>query len=414
MGTQALRCFGVVAIAVLLSGQASADTLKAEVFHSWTSGGEAAAVKEFASAFNRAGGEWVDAAIAGAGNGARAIGINRILGGDPPAAMMFSTGKQMDDLVDQGLLRNLDDIAKAENWQAALPPAFYDAITRGGHVMAVPVNNHGQNWLWYNKKVFEKAGATEPANWDDFFVQADKLRNAGVIPLAVGGQNWQLMIMFNSVLLSEGGKDLYLKVFKDLSPEAVASPEFRKVAETFGKLRLYADAGNANRDWNIATGMVISGQAGMQFMGDWAKGEFVAAGKTAGDDFGCILGPGQPNFIMGGDVFIFPELKDAQGTRAQDLLAHVLMDKDVQVAFNAKKGSVPVRLDVDNSKLDACAKVGVAVLQDVSKQIPSMEILTPTDIVQSLQDVVGQFWSDPSMTLDQFVVAWAKTVEQAK
>ena len=34
--------------------------------------------------------------------------------------------------------------------------------------------------------------------------------------------------------------------------------------------------------------MVINGEAGMQIMGDWAKGEFAVAGKNAGTDFVCV------------------------------------------------------------------------------------------------------------------------------
>src|SRR5690606_33995249 len=101
---------GVSAAAALAVAPATAQELTAEVLHWWTSGGESAAVKEFAKAFNDAGGKWVDDAIAG-GENARAAGINRIIGGDPPTAMQFNTGKQFDDLVAQGLLTPLDDVA---------------------------------------------------------------------------------------------------------------------------------------------------------------------------------------------------------------------------------------------------------------------------------------------------------------
>ena len=33
------------------------------------------------------------------------------------------------------------------------------------------------------------------------------------------------------------------------------------------------------RNWNDATAMLISGRGGVQIMGDWAKGEFLKAGK---------------------------------------------------------------------------------------------------------------------------------------
>ncbi|MEZ5834352.1 MAG: hypothetical protein R3D03_01275 [Geminicoccaceae bacterium] len=48
---------------------------------------------------------------------------------------------------------------------------------------------------------------------------------------------------------------------------------------------------NFGRDWNLATAMVINGEAGFQMMGDWAKGEFLNAGKKPGEDFLCYRFP---------------------------------------------------------------------------------------------------------------------------
>ena len=83
-----------------------------ELLHWWTSGGESAAVKVFAERFDAAGGTWVDTAIAN-GTSARTAGINRIVGGNPPTASQFNTGKQFDDLVSQGLLNTVDQVAES-------------------------------------------------------------------------------------------------------------------------------------------------------------------------------------------------------------------------------------------------------------------------------------------------------------
>lgn len=397
-----------------ISGAAAAAEMKAEVLHWWTSGAESAAVQELAKGFKAAGGEWVDTAIAGGGEAARPAGINRIVGGDPPTAMQFNTGKQMDDLVSQGLLRNLDGLAAEQHWKDVLPKPLYDAIVRNGHVWAVPVTDHGENWLWYSAAALARAGATPPATWDEFFAALDKLKAAGLIPLALGGQPWQENIMFDSVLLGQGGKDLYIKVYGNLDLNAVNSPEFKAIATTFGRLRDYVDPGSPNRSWNEATGLVVTAKAGFQFMGDWAKGEFSYAGQTAGKEFGCLLGPGEKNFVIGGDVFIFPKLKDAAGARAQDVLATSMFSKDTQAAFSAKKGSVPVRLDVDTSQFDVCSQQAIAVIKDPARQLVAPYVLGAPDVVQTLQDVVAEFWSDPAMTPDQFVARWVDTVNKAK
>lgn len=406
---------GAVAAALLLPGAAQAEGKRAEVFHWWTSGGEAAAVKELAKVFNSQGGDWVDTAIAGSGSTARPIGINRILGGDPPTAMQLNTGTQMNDLADGGYLRPLDDLAKAQGWQAVLPPAFWTAIQHDGHVWAAPINDHGINWIWYSKPVFQKAGiASEPKTWDEFFVDLDKIKAAGLIPIAVGGQPWQLTQTFNAVLLAAGGRDLYNKVWKDQDQTAVKSADFRKVAETFARMRDYQDPGSPNREWNLATALVLQDKAGFQFMGDWAKGEFVAAGKVAGKDYGCLLGPGQENFMVSGDVFVFPKLKDQAATDAQTLLATVVMSKEGQIAFNGKKGSLPVRLDLNTDQLDACAQKGLAVLKVPENQISTPDILAPQDLVQSVFDIVAQYWTTPSMSADQFADRWVALMKQVK
>jgi glucose/mannose transport system substrate-binding protein len=368
---------------------------KAEVIHWWTSGGESAAVKVFADQFNAAGGEWVDAAIAG-GEAARAAGINRIVGGNPPTAMQFNTGKQFEDLVAQGLLGNLDEVAKADGWDKFLSPVLVKAVTRDGHYFAVPVNIHSNNWLWYNTALLEANKIEPPKTWDELFAAMDKLKAAGVIPMAQSGDAWTQLLLFNDVLLGVGGRDLYLKVYSDNNVEAVKSPEFAKVVETFGKLREYGDAGQQGRQWNQATGLVVSGKAGFNFMGDWAKGEVIAAGLTPGKEIGCVPGIGNQVYWVGGDVFVFPKTDDAAALKAQALLAHTMLTPETQVAFNAKKGSVPVRGDVDTSKLDACAQAGLKLLGTENASVPGFDFLQTPDAIGSIQDVIGQFWTTPS------------------
>jgi glucose/mannose transport system substrate-binding protein len=401
-----------LATAVITLGAASAGAqeMKAEVIHWWTSGGESAAVKVFADAFNAAGGTWVDSAIAN-GESARTAGINRIVGGKPPTAMQFNTGKQFDELVANGLLRDLDDLADAGQWQKVLPPAIVKAITREGKVYAVPVNIHGQNWLWYNTKIFADAGLQPPKTFADLIALGPKLKQAGVIPLAQGGQPWQERLLFNAVLLEDAGADVYRKVLTGEDPEAVKSDGFRRAAEIFGELRGLVDAGSPGRNWNDATNLVITGKAAVQMMGDWAKGEFIAAGQTPDKQYGCtILGGG---YVMGGDVFVFPKIEDPAQKAAQDKLAEVMFAPQTQIEFNMKKGSVPVRLDVDVSDMDVCAQKGMAELRDPAQQIPSDNFLSTPDLVGAVQDAVTQFWHNPSMKVETFIENYAGAVETA-
>ncbi len=386
---------------------------KAEVIHWWTSGGESAAVKTFAESYSKAGGVWVDAAIAG-GDNARAAAVNRMIGGNPPAAVQFNIGKQFDDLVDKGMLRNLDDVAVANKWKETLPKPVLDAITRNGHIYAAPINIHGQNWMWYSKGAFEKAGiANPPKSFDELFADLDKLKAGGVVPLALNGQVRHMALIFNSLLVSRGGHDLYVKVYKDHDEKAVNSPEFKKVVEEFGKFRGYVDAGYSSRLWNDATSMIIKNTAGVQFMGDWAKGEFNLAQKAQGKDYGCVVGPGTQNYIIGGDVFIFPKSNDAKQTAAQDLLAKTLLTPEALIQFNLKKGSIPSRTDVDMKAFDQCAQDAAAYIKNPANQLPDYGLVLPPDVVGSIQDLIGEYFTDPKFTPADFVERFADAISAA-
>ena len=402
-----------VALAVagsLVSGSAkAADSMRAEVIHWWTSGGESAAVKVFADAFDKAGGQWVDSAVAG-GEAARSAGVNRIIGGNPPTMMQFNTGKQLDELVSNNFLVNLDAEADAGHWKDVLPKPILDASMRDGHLYALPVNIHGQNWLFYNTKVFADAGVAAPKTWSEVIAVGKALQAKGLIALAQGGQSWQDHILFDAVLAGEGGSDLYLRVYGNDAQAAIADPRFKRVAETYAQLRGLMDSGMPGRNWNDATSMVITGKAGMQVMGDWAKGEFEAAGDSPGKQFGCIT-PGAGGYVMGGDVFVFPKQGGGAATPAQVKLADIMFSKPVQLSFNEKKGSIPARTDVDVSSMDVCAQKAEAAIKDPSKQLLSTSYLISPDEDGSLNDVITQFLNTPSEQVDDFIAKFAEAVK---
>jgi glucose/mannose transport system substrate-binding protein len=407
-------CGLAIAAALACGPVFAADAPKAEVIHWWTSGGEAAAVKVLADSFDKSGGQWVDNAIAGGGGeAARTAGINRIVGGNPPTMMQFNTGKQLDELIANGYLANLDAAAAAGKWDSILPKAIDEASKRDGHYYALPVNIHGANWLFYNTKVFADAGVPEPKTWSDVLAAGPKLKAKGVIPFAHGGQSWQDHILFDAVLLGEGGSGLYLSVYGKDAQKAIASPEFKHVAEVFKKLRDLMDPGMPGRNWNDATAMVITGKAGLQVMGDWAKGEFLGAGQSPGKEYGCAIVGAEGGYIMGGDVFVFPKQKDGSAAAAQAKLESLILSPEVQIAFNSKKGSIPVRLDVDVSSMDLCAQKGAAAVKDPKKQIPSQTYLISPDENGALNDVITQYLNSPGESADEFVAKFADAVKSA-
>ncbi|MBP1874767.1 putative sugar-binding periplasmic protein [Ensifer adhaerens] len=393
-----LRSFAAaLAVTVALPlGAASAADL--EVTHWWTSGGEAAAVAELAKAFDATGNHWVDGAIAGAGSTARPIMVSRITGGDPMAATQFNHGRQAEELVEAGLMRDLTDVATREKWKDIIKPAsLLDSCTIDGKIYCAPVNIHSWQWLWLSNAAFKQAGVDVPKNWDEFVAAAPALEKAGIVPLAVGGQAWQAAGAFDVLMVAIAGKDTFQKVFGDKDEEVAAGPEIAKVFKAADDARRMSKGTNV-QDWNQATNMVITGKAGGQIMGDWAQGEFQLAGQKAGTDYTCLPGLGVNEVIStGGDAFYFPLLKDEEKSKAQEVLASTLLNPATQVAFNLKKGSLPVRGDVDLTAANDCMKKGLDILAK-GNVIQGTDQLLSADSQKQKEDLFSEFFANASMT----------------
>ena len=359
----------VLAATTALWAGSAAYATDLEVMHWWTSGGEAAAVAEFAKAFDATGNHWVDAAFAGPGEQARAIMVSRITGGDPMGAFQFNHGRQAEDLIEAGLLRDITDIAEAEGWKDKVNPSkLLDACTKDGRIYCAPVNIHSWQWLWLSHKAFDDAGVAVPTNWDEFVAAAPALEAKGILPLAIGQQSWQQTGLFNVLMASLTPTEVFMGVYQDKNEEIAAGADVARVFKAAADARAMAKNSTV-QSWNEATNLVITGKAGGQIMGDWAQGEFSVAQQKAGTDYECLPGLGVTEILgTGGDAFYFPVLKDEAQQKAQAELAALLLKPEVQVNFNLKKGSLPVRGDIDMSSANDCMQKGLGLLSSSARR----------------------------------------------
>lgn len=393
--------------AVLLATVAvSAQAGEVEVLHYWTSGGEARSVAELKKIMQAKNHVWKDFAVAGGGgDNAATVLKSRVVSGNPPAAAQIK-GPAIQEWAAEGVLANLDATAKAEKWDSLLPKAVADVMKYKGNYVAAPVNVHRVNWVWANPEVLKKAGvAGLPKNYDEFFAAADKIKAAGLIAVAHGGQNWQDFTTFESVVLGVGGARFYNDALVKLDARALGSDTMKKSLETFRRIKGYTDAASAGRDWNLTTALVMQGKAGFQFMGDWAKGEFLAAGKVPGKDFLCAAAPGTANaFTFNVDSFAMFKLKSADAQKAQGDLAAAIMGPEFQEVFNLNKGSIPVRLNMKMDKFDDCAKTSAKDFVDAAKTgslVPSIAhgMAVSPAAEGAIKDAVSQFWNNDKISV---------------
>lgn len=402
------------AAGVALSGAAIAAQV--EVVHWWTSGGENAAVSVFADEFEaQTDHEWADTAIAG-GNNARAAVMQRILGDDAPGAAQFNPGRQYEELIEGGLLLDLTDLAESEGWRDFIRPEsiLTNACEKDGRIWCVPVNIHSWQWGWASIPVFEQSGVPVPTNLQQFLESAPKIREAGFIPFAIGGENWQHTGAFNVALVGLVGKENYYRLFRDRDADYARSADVAEVFETWRELTSYKDEGSANRNWNDTTNLVITNQAALQIMGDWARGEFAVAGKVPGVDYECIPGPSDTPFLTtDGDIFLFPKQDDPEVEAAQLEMASLMINPRVQALFNVAKGSLPVRADVDMSLADACMRKGLALLDNPDTVLTAFNRFVTEDTAGQVNDLIAEFSFNDALGVEEAQERFAGIIESA-
>jgi len=354
---------------VLASGSAIAQQ-SLEVLHEWTAGSEAAALNVLKSTLERHGVRVTDMPVAGEGSEAAMTALRaRVKAGNPPAAAHL-VGFDIHDWARQGALSDLDDMAVREGWDKVVPAALQQFSKSGGKWVAAPMNVHSTNWLWVNKAVLDTAGVVKvPVTWEEFVSALDRVQKSGVVALAHGGQPWQDATLFDGVVMSTGGIEFYRKALVLQDKGALGSDTMRKAFDRMSLLRGYVDKDFGNRDWRVASAMVVDGRAGFQVMGDWAKGEFVGARKVPGKDYLCLRFPGTQGMVsFSADQFAMFTAAAGDKAAAQKKFASTLMEPGLQSAFSVVKGSVPARTDVPNTAFDDCGKKGMADLAEASSK----------------------------------------------
>ncbi|MEZ5589343.1 MAG: ABC transporter substrate-binding protein [Gammaproteobacteria bacterium] len=376
---------------------------QAEIMHYWVSPGEQAALNVIKKRFEEAGGEWIETPLANL-TSMRSEVIDRIAEGLPPTLMLWHAGNSIMELAELGLVADLESTAQSQHWRSILPQVVLDSVTHNDRFIVVPMNAHGENWGWYNSAIYRELELDYPDSWDELLAQAPIIAAAGYIPLAVGTGDWQVRMLFNDILIGVGGRSAYLNLLSKLqSGDAELDPAvLLRTMQILGALRQYAAPGADSTSWDGATRLVINGQAAVQFMGDWAKGEFQSAGKKLGQDFDCQLAPGNASaYMIVIDAFAFAKTTDPEQQAAQRLIAESLLTPEIQRDFNLAKGSTPLNRDVELDGFDKCSKIGIAALNDNDNLLLSISLIESGYRTNVLTSSLLDFWLDTTIPPEQ-------------
>lgn len=397
---------GVVVLVAVMAALGLAQQKKLGelvVFNNWSAPAELGALDVIRQAFIAQGGIWKDITIAH-DTGADIPLINMLTGGNPPDVFIENNVGLRRELIKQGLLHDFTALYNSLGVDKYIAPAVKEAMVVDGKVVSIPLGIHIVGTVFWNTAAAKKAGVN-PKSWkslEDMFADFPKIRKAGLVPLAIGAQKWQLEYLLESMVVQVSGK-LYDDIC-GLKPNKASldSKEMRQALAYFRRIQKESDPGSANRNWNDTTAMVIRGEALMQLHGDWMKGEWIAAKKKIGVDFDSMLVPGANGVQVTIDEETFLAPKDATKKASQEALATIMLQRRITERFAAIKGSTPIRLDAVIG-VDKHSKTVLAALAKPGYGHLVANITMNQDWKQTFQDLADKFWNTPDMTADQFI-----------
>lgn len=222
--------------------------------------------------------------------------------GSGPDVFMTLGGQKDRDMIAAGQLMDLTDkISDTVKTQMA---ASLDSATYDGKIYGVPTTVQ-PGGIWYSKDLFAQAGITEaPTTWEELMDACQKLKDAGIDPIAVGAKDaWPAAHWYYWLSLRICSPDVY--------DESIANKDFSAECWTAAgeKLQELNDAGYFNEGYLTTTaqqgasssaGLLANHKAAMELMGTWEPG--VVRDLTPDQ---------QPMADLG--FFAFPSIEDGEG-----------------------------------------------------------------------------------------------------
>ncbi|MFJ3250555.1 ABC transporter substrate-binding protein [Streptomyces sp. NPDC086782] len=250
---------------------------------------------------------------------------SKIAGGQPPDVALLPQPGAIKQAVDKKWATPLGPEAQAQltknysqGWQDI---GKVDGTQYGAYYKAA-----NKSLIWYNAKVFEDAGASEPKTWKDLLSAAQQVYDSGVTPFSVGGADgWTLTDWFENVYLSQAGPEKY----DQLAQHKIkwTDPSVRDALTTLAQIWSKKDYIAGGPDGALQTEFPASvtqtftggGQpkAGMVYEGDFAQvniGETKAEVGTDAKVFPFPAVGSTPPVVSGGDAAVI--LKDSKAAQA--------------------------------------------------------------------------------------------------
>ena len=304
--------------------------------------------------------------------------------------------------------------------------AVWKAATVDGKIFAVPIQNTQPIVMYYNKTLFDKAGAQPPATWDDVMNLVDVFNKQGVAPFSLGGQSkWTSMMWLEYLFDRIGGPEVFDAIYAN-KPDSWSDPAViasgQKVQELVKANGFIKGFSSITADTSADQALLYTGKAAMMLHGGWAYGgmkatqpKFVASGLGWGNFPTVPGGKGDPKNTVGNPANYFSissKATDEEKTVAKAYFTDGLFT-DAEIDAYVNSGQVPI-VKAAESKL--ASSPDAAFLQfvfNMTKEAPNFQqswdqALSPTQATELLNNIDELFLL--KITPEQFATAMNATI----
>lgn len=354
--------------------------------------------------------------------------IRTAVGANQAPTLIFGWGGGvLKSYVDADQVEDLTSwLGENADFKSKLLPSTWGAVTFDDKIYGVPIQTTQPIVMYYNKSLFDKAGAQLPQTWDDMIKLAETFKSQGIAAFSLAGQSkWTSMMWLEYLLDRIGGPEVFGKIFAN-EANAWSDPA---VIETRKKIQELVNAGGFVKgfssiaaDNNADQALLYTGKAAMLLQGAWVYGGmksanagFVSSSLEFGNFPAVTGGKGDPKNIVGNPTNYFSisaKATDEAKTVAKAYFTDGLWTDEVVQAFIAS-GGVPV---VTSAKDKLSGSEDAKFLQftyDMVEQAPAFQqswdqALSPAQAEALLTNIDQLFLV--KITPEQFATAMNATI----
>lgn len=272
--------------------------------------------------------------------------------GDLPPVVYGGGYNLLDLALAKDVVVDLTPYVEADpEWKALYSDVALTTNSRDGKIYASSSEGSLVGYF-YNKDLFAQAGIDAPATtWDEFWQQCDKLKAAGITPLALDTADsaWVTSLWAGAMIATSG--DEGYEFMKQMNPiDYNNQPTIDAFTNVQKMLQEYTTLDAIGGKYEHAANNFLSGQAAMIANGPWMIGDFSDETKTTADfadKVGVAIFPG--NFVYDAPIqgyFVTKQDDPALEEAAVEMVKFFTSAHAQQVALEVQ-GMVPASSTVE-------------------------------------------------------------------